>query len=221
VADAIVLLGTDTGVGKTWVGCALARALGGGGRRVIAVKPVETGCGERLDAREDGVLLAQATGQREPVQALVRLAEPLAPAVALEWAGARLDVADLLRQVERYARAAEVLLVESAGGVLSPITWEWNALDLTRALGARALVVAADRLGVINHVLLTLEALERAGTPLLGVVLTPPEAPDRSTGLNRSAIARVSGLERIVMVPRASDAAAAATAIAPVVRWLG
>lgn len=220
MADTVAIVGTDTGVGKTWVGCALARALRESGRRVIAVKPVETGCPEAPDGREDGVLLARAAGQVEPVQALVRLAEPLAPAVALDRTGAGLDRDDLVLRIRRYARGADVLLVEGAGGLLSPFTWEWNALDLARALGARALVAAADRLGAINHTLLTLRELERGGIPLVGVVLTAPERPDRSTGLNAPAIARLAAVERIVVVPRTTDPRTAAAALGPVVPWL-
>lgn len=220
MAETVVVVGTDTGVGKTWVGCALARALRASGRTVVAVKPVETGCAEVPDGGEDGVRLARATGQAEPACALARLAEPLAPAVALERAGARLELDDLTRRIRRYAQGAEVVLVEGAGGLLSPLTWEWSAVDLARALAAPALVVAADRLGTINHTLLTLSALERAGVALAGVVLTAPAAPDLSTGLNAAAIARLSGIDRILVAPRTDDPAAAARALAGVLPWL-
>ncbi|MGH7527213.1 MAG: dethiobiotin synthase [Gemmatimonadales bacterium] len=216
----ILIAGTDTGVGKTWVGCALARALRAAGHRVVAVKPVETGCGEEEHEGEDGVFLAKSTGQAEPTAALVRLADPVAPALALELAGRDVEFGELRSEIERHAVAADVLLLEGAGGLLTPITWDWNATDLARAFGAWAVVVGSDRLGVINHALLTLDALARAGVPVLGVVLSAPEVPDRSTGTNARAIARLSGVERILAAPRTSEPAEAAQALAPVLGWL-
>jgi len=216
----LVITGTDTGVGKTWVGRVLSHALVAAGRRVVAVKPVETGCGSPGSHLEDGALLAAATGQAEPRAALHRFAAPVAPALAAEREGETIDLDALVLQIEALSTGAEVLLVEGAGGLLSPITWEWTIVDLARSLGAAALVVAADRLGTINHALLTLSALELSGLEVVGIVLTPPETADESTGTNASAIARLSGLERVLALPRENDPSAAAAAIAPVMGWL-
>jgi dethiobiotin synthetase len=221
----ILITGTDTGVGKTWVARALAHGLRAAGHRVVAIKPVETGCGAPGDvgvrAAEDGVLLAQATGQAEPAHAIVRLPAPVAPAVALDEADTGIDFDSLVLRIERYAKGADATLIEGAGGLLTPITWEWNATDLAQTLGAKALVVGVDRLGTINHTLLTLSVLELTGIPVAGVVLTAPAVPDRSTGTNAGAIARLSGIERIVTTPRTDDLAKAAKALTPAVEWLG
>jgi dethiobiotin synthetase len=106
------------------------------------------------------------------------------------------------------------------GGLLAPMTWEWTVVDLARALGASALVVAVDRFGTINHTLLTLGALELAGLEVAGVVLTAPETPDPSTGTNAAAIARLAGIDRIVTVPRLADPAMAAREIQPILGWI-
>jgi len=216
----LLITGTDTGVGKTWVGRVLSHALVATGQRVVAVKPVETGCANPGSHVEDGALLAAATGQAEPRAALYRFAAPVAPALAAEREGETIDLDTLVLQIEALGTGAEVLLVEGAGGLLSPITWEWTIVDLARSLGAAALVVAADRLGTINHAQLTLSALELAGLEVVGIVLTPPETADESTGTNASAIARLSGLERVLVLPRENDPSAAVGAIAPVVGWL-
>ena len=216
----LLITGTDTGVGKTWVGRALSHALVSAGRRVVAVKPVETGCAGTDSHLEDGPLLAAATGQAEPRAALFRFAAPLAPALAAELEGETVDLDALVLRIEELSTEAEVLLVEGAGGLLAPITWEWTVVDLARALGASALVVAMDRLGTINHTQLTLSALELAGLEVAGVVLTAPETPDDSTGTNAGAIARLSGLDRVLALPRANDPSAAAVEIAPVLGWL-
>jgi len=216
----LLITGTDTGVGKTWVGRALSHALVAAGRRVVAVKPVESGCAGAGSHLEDGALLAAATGQLEPKAALFRFAAPIAPALAAEREGGTIDLDALMLQIEGLSQGAEVLLVEGAGGLLSPITWEWTVVDLARSLGAAALVVAADRLGTINHTQLTLSALELAGVDLAGVVFTAPETPDESTGTNAAAIERLSGLDRVLSLPRENDPSAAAPQIAPVLVWL-
>jgi len=218
--NVLLITGTDSGVGKTWVGRALGHALAAAGRRVVAIKPVETGCEDATARLEDGVLLAAATGQGEPLAALHRYAAPVAPALAAESEGELVDLDALILRIESLSAGAEVVLIEGIGGLLSPITWDWTVVELARTLGAAALVVGSDRVGTISHVLLTLSALELAGVPVAGVVLTAPEAPDASTGTNAGAIARLGGLERVTTLPRLADPTAAADDVAPIIGWL-
>jgi dethiobiotin synthase len=218
----LLITGTDIGVGKTWVTCALARALVEADKQVVAIKPVETGCSDQPSKSEDGARLARATGQSQPAHAILRLPEPIAPVLSSERAGAEIDFDALVLKIERYAEGAEYTLIEGAGGLLAPITWEWNMADLARALSASALVVTADRLGTINHTLLTLSALELAGIPCVGVVLTMPrKKKDPSAGSNAAAIARLSGIDRIVSLPKVINDKAAAVSMVPVIDWLG
>lgn len=216
----VVVTGADTGVGKTWVTCALGSTLARAGRRVIAIKPVESGCDGRSWSEEDGVLLAAATGQTLPSAALRRMAAPVAPAMAAEGEEMVFDLDTLVLEIESHAAGADIVLVEGAGGLLSPITWEWNVVDLARALGASALVVASDRLGSINHTLLTLGALELAGIQVLGIALTAPAEPDRSTGSNATAIARLSGFDKIVALPRQADPCAGSVGVTRLMEWI-
>jgi dethiobiotin synthetase len=216
----ILVTGTDTGIGKTWSACALARALRQAGRSVAAIKPVETGCGEATSAEEDGVRLAAAAGQAEPGRALRRFRAAVAPAVAADLEGGTIDLDELAAEIEVAAGHAEVLLLEGAGGLLAPLAWDWSTIDLARALDAAALVVGSDRLGTINHTLLTLSALDLAGVRVAGVVLTTPASPDASTGSNAAAIARLSGIERVRVMPRIDDPAGAVTWFVEVAGWL-
>jgi dethiobiotin synthetase len=216
----VLVTGTGARVGKTWVACALARALRAGGRPVIAIKPVETGRSGPPSDWEDGVRLAKATGQQQPTHAIIRLPVQGAPVLGGEGVENEIDYDALLLKIERYIAGTEFGLVEGIGGLLTPITWEWNITDLARDLGACALVVAEDQLGAINHSLLTLSALELAGIPCAGLVLTTPQTTDSSTGANAVAISRLSGLDRVMTVPRAADPADVAGAILPVVTWL-
>jgi dethiobiotin synthase len=217
----VLITGTGARVGKTWVACALIRALRDAGKQVIAIKPVETGRAGPPSDWEDGVRLAKATGQEQPVHAILRLPLPGAPVLGGEGADSAIDFDALLLKIERYIDGTEFGMVEGTGGLLTPVTWEWNMTDLARDLGACALVVAEDRLGTINHTLLTLSALELAGIACAGVVLTTPETTDQSTGANAAAIARLSGLDRVLALARVSDPADAAGAMGQVIGWLG
>ena len=201
----VLVTGTGSGVGKTWVTRALARTLLRGGRRVLAVKPVEVGCDTTENGGEDGAILAETTGQAAPRSALIRFGPPMAPALASGMEADPVDFDALLLQLEPLRTEADVVLLEGTGGLLTPITWEWNAVELARSLGAGTLVVGRDQAETLNQMLLTLSALELGGVDLLGVVLTPPTQPDASTGLNAGAISRLSGLDRVVAVDRDDD----------------
>jgi dethiobiotin synthase len=220
VARTILVSGTDAGVGKTWVACALGRGLRAAALRVVAVKPVETGATGGDPARDDGARLAAATGQAAPALALRRLAAPLPPALALEREGGALDFDEMVLELERLEAEADVLIIEGTGGLLTPLTWEWNVADLAAALGAHALIVGADRLGTVNHTLLTLSAAELAGLTVLGIVLTSPARPDATTGSNGAAIARLSGTARVHVAPWTDDADAATAALRDVAEWV-
>jgi dethiobiotin synthetase len=217
----VLISATDTSVGKTWIGAALARALTYLGHRVIAIKPLETGCDVIPSETEDGILLARATKQSAPTQALLRFQLPVAPPQAAEREGRRIDFADLTRQICSYGANADLVLIEGAGGLYSPLTWEQSAVDLAKALSARVLIVAPDRLGVINHALMTLALLEQNDIDVVGLVLNAPERGDTSTGSNANAIARVSGFTRIVQMPRTRDTLTIEAPIRQVIEWLG
>lgn len=219
-SNVVVVTGTDTAVGKTWVTAALARALGRSGATIRAIKIVETDCSDERRATEDGVILARATGQDAPVEALYRYRDNLPPVLAAERAGQQLDFDEVLMAVERYAARCDLLLLEGASGLLSPFTWEWCLVDIAQALEARALLVGSDRLGTLNHALLTLGALELAAIPVADTILTPPATADGSTGSNAAALKRLSGVARVVTVPRTDDPELAADSLADVAERL-
>lgn len=215
-----LIVGTDTGVGKTWVTCSLARALIDAGQQVVAVKPIETGCREETSADEDGARLAAATGQTGPKRALVRLAGMVAPAIAADQAGVEVNYEDLVARLRSLATPETLLLVEGTGGLLSPLTWADNHLDLAHSLSARVLLVAADRLGTISHTLLALRVLNAAKVPVLGVVLNQVGEPDDSTRTNAGALVRLADQTSIVTVPFLTDSVQSAEAVKEVAGWL-
>ncbi len=207
-----VVVGTDTGVGKTVVSAGLARAWADMGRRVVAIKPVETGWAEGVEG--DGERLAAAARQTTPQHALQRFHAPLAPPQAAELEGRTLALKDLVVATRAAATGAEIALVESAGGLLSPLTWNATALDLIQRLGARALLVTADRLGTQNHTRLTLRVLADEGVKVAAVVLSAIGHDDASVGRNAAALARYT-TGPLHVLPHVPDVEAAAGALAP------
>jgi dethiobiotin synthetase len=181
----IVVSGTTTGVGKTWLSCALARELAKRGR-VVAIKPVETG------GSDDGERLAAATGQASPKRALVRLREPLTPALAAEREGVTLDFDALVADVKRAADGFDFAIVEGAGGLFSPITYSADITTLAHALGpdVAVVLVASDTLGTISAVHTAVQCMFDAWLLPSAIVLVEPEQRDASTGTNAGVLRR-------------------------------
>lgn len=220
----VVVVGTDTGVGKTLVSTSLVIPLLQNGRSVIAMKPIESGCGVEISEAEDGVALARATQQSQPTHALVRLRDPITPALAAERDGIAIDVDALARTIVDLAGDAQTVLIEGAGGVLSPLGWKadqaLNITHLARALDASVLLVGSDRLGTLHHVLAAHAAIERAKLPILGLVLSAPEQPDASTGTNLPMLRRLLPDLPSVQVPRVSSPREAAPHLAAAADWI-
>ena len=176
----LFVTGTDTGVGKTVVTAALAAALADAGVAVAALKPVASGVPQG-EWGEDAELLGLAAGHAPKVAA--RFAAPVSPHLAAELEGVSLEPEELLAWVRRE-QAAGVTLIEGAGGWEVPLTRSWRVADFAAALGAPVLVVARNRLGMLNHTLLTVGAVAARGLPVAGVVVTPGDAEDRSSSSN-------------------------------------
>lgn len=182
----LFVTGTDTGVGKSVVTAALAAALADAGVRVAALKPVASGVTPGTPG-DDAALLGLGA-HHEPRSAL-RLVAPLSPHLAAEAEGVTIEPEALLAWVER--EAGEVTLVEGVGGWAVPLTRAWRVSAFARALGAPVLVVARNRLGVLNHTLLTVEAVQASGLRVAGVVLTPPTEVDPSAAQNARELANL------------------------------
>jgi dethiobiotin synthetase len=171
----VFVTGTDTGVGKTWVAAALARLLVRRGLLVRPRKPVESGCATGEDGLlpQDAAVLCEAACSTESLEQIC--AYPLRAALSPERAAALEGRTLILDQLVAACRSGvgtgDFLLVEGAGGLLSPVAAGITNADLAAALRLPVLVVAADRLGVINHALLAVEAAHRRELPLAGVVL--------------------------------------------------
>lgn len=152
--------GTDTGVGKTRVAVALVHALRAQGLRVAVMKPVSAGSlpGE---LNEDVVALMQASNVTAAVRDINPYAfEPaIAPHLAAQQAGVHIDLSVITAAFERLAAAADVVVVEGAGGWRVPLNAQEDMADLAQALGLPVVLVVGLRLGCLNHALLTADAI--------------------------------------------------------------
>lgn len=188
------ITGTDTDVGKTYVGALIARSLHEAGYRVGVYKPAASGC--RLEEGElvsdDALALWQAAGRPSTLHNVCpqRFAAPLAPHLAARAEGRKID-GRLLREGLNYWRErSDILLVEGAGGLLAPIDEEESFADLAYEFGLPLIIVSKNALGTINHTLLTLHAARtlHGGLSVEGIVLNhpaPPKTDDLSVATNR------------------------------------
>jgi dethiobiotin synthetase len=190
--QSLFIVGTDTGVGKTWVATRLLAALRSEGVKAAGMKPVAAGAemtshGLRND---DALALMLASGTNLPYEQVNPCCFPDAtsPHLAAARFGQVLEIATIKSAFDRISGQMDVIIVESAGGWLAPIgdpprsgeTGPTMA-DIATALQLPVLLVVGIRLGCISHALLTSDAIRRCGLPLAGWVANPvdPDFPDR------------------------------------------
>jgi dethiobiotin synthetase len=205
---ALFVTGTGTDIGKTHVACALIRALRARGAIIDAFKPVVSGFDPADAAGSDPARLAAALGDPGGVFRIAprRYRAPLSPNIAARLEGQTLVLDDLV--IDAVARAAALrdglLLVEGAGGVMSPLTDTRTNLDMIAALGAPVLLVAGSYLGTISHVLTALVALGAAKARVAAVVMSESlDAPDLAQ--TARALAPFLGDTPLFLAPRAES----------------
>jgi dethiobiotin synthetase len=212
MGNGLFITGTDTGVGKTFVACALAARLRESGYRVGVMKPVETGCdsGDGEIAPQDAIALKAAAACELPLEQICpyQFREPLAPSVAAEREGRRIDVDRLMNIYRQISAAHDITLVEGAGGLMVPLLPSYTYADLANALKLPVIVVAANKLGVLNHLLLTLEHASCKGLGVLGYILNETErAPSLAAETNREALFSLTAVPCLAELSYAGAAA--------------
>lgn len=171
----IFIAGTDTGVGKTVIAGAIARALSSYGVDVGVMKPIETGCrqskGELIPA--DGMYLKGAACLNDPIGSITPYSfrEPLAPYTASIRDKKKIHLETILKAYDRLRRRHSFLVVEGVGGLIVPLTRNVDLLDLILLLDLPVLLIARSGLGTLNHTLLTLRYGLEHRIRFAGVVL--------------------------------------------------
>lgn len=207
---ALFIAGAHTDVGKTHVACALLRAARAAGRTVDALKPVVSGFDAADWAASDPGRLLAALG-REPAEAALaaispwRFTAPLAPPMAARREGRSLRLAEVAGSCRGRlaASAADLIIVEGVGGLMSPIADDATGLELMTALGLPVVLVGGSYLGAISHTLTALEVARGRGLAVQAVVVSQsadPDAPDFAETV--ADIARFAADAPVVAAPR-------------------
>jgi len=170
----LFITGTDTGIGKTHVACAIVTALNLRGLRTTVMKPVVSGCQptEQGLQNEDALALMSAASIHQSYDDVNPYAfEPaIAPHIAAQMAGVRVELDEIKRHYRNNLLHSDVCIVEAVGGWMVPLNEEETVADLAAELQIPIVVVVGIRLGCINHALLTIEQIEREDLPILGWV---------------------------------------------------
>ena len=182
----LFITGTDTEVGKTYVAALIAGALRKQGHVVGVYKPVASGCRLRRArlVSDDAETLWKAAGRPGDLSKVCpqMFRAPLAPHLAAAKEGRRVDPKELRAGARYWQARSEIVLVEGAGGLMSPLTDDEYNADLAYDLGYSLVIVVPNRLGAINQALQTLitAATFRDGLAIAGLVLNQPAASSRA-----------------------------------------
>jgi dethiobiotin synthetase len=194
----LFVTGTDTEVGKTFFCELLARQLNDAGCRVGVYKPAASG-GEMCDGQvicDDATRLWEAAGRPSDISRVCpqMFQAAVAPHVAAEMEGRLIDEAMLIDGLAAWKDNCDLIIVEGAGGYMSPISNQSLIADVALAIGYPLVVVSANRLGTINQTLQTIRAIEsyQGGLPIAGVVMNDvlPQSDDASLVSNPGQVAR-------------------------------
>lgn len=186
----IFIAGTDTDVGKTYTAAQIARSLHKQGIAVGVYKPVASGCVRSANAEliaEDAVQLWEAAGQPRTLAEVCpqRFELPLAPPEAAAAEGKEVDPQLLISGLDSWRQDSEVLIVEGAGGLFSPLAEGLLNIDLAKQVGGKLVIVAANRLGVIHQTLATCAAAAHHDfAPSAIILCSPSEQTDESVSSN-------------------------------------
>jgi dethiobiotin synthetase len=213
----LFITGNDTGVGKTYIAALIARALHAAGHKVGVYKPAASGCEQEVS--DDAVVLWEAAGEPGELEAVCpqRFAVPLAPHLAARADGKRVNRGLLRSGVKYVQERSEVVIVEGAGGLLSPISDNDFVADLAVEFGYPLVIVAANRIGVINQTLHTLHVARsyRGGIPVAAVVLNDME----QSSDDPSRVSNLSELQRLCDVPMLTELHHAGERFEPQINW--
>jgi dethiobiotin synthetase len=181
VIPGVFVTGTDTGVGKTLIACALIHALTARGVKVLPMKPIAAGAviHDGGWANQDSIALLRAADghparMRDVTPVLLR--QPMAPHIAAARENRRIMLEPILASYRKLAADAQFMVVEGVGGFRVPLDVDLDTVHLARAIGLPVLLVVGMRLGCLNHALLTADAIKAAGLPFAGWVANTVDA---------------------------------------------
>jgi len=203
----LFITGTDTGVGKTLVTGFLARYLRERGENVVTQKWIETGCaGGSCDIAEhlrlsgtEGMIPDEVRSDMAPYT----FKFPASPHLAASLEGKYIETLKIMDSLERLKKKFDTVLIEGVGGLLVPVTGGTVIADIVRELALPTLIVAGNRLGAINHTLLTVEALRSRRIEIAGIIFNriSGEEDDRILDDNPGIISKLTGVRVLADLP--------------------
>ena len=205
----LLIVGTDTGVGKSVVSLLTMQLLYRRGFYPFYVKPFQTGCRDAYALESDAAFvyrhIRELSGS-DPTRSMIYCyTQAKAPYYAARDAGERIDMDEVVLRINRQRKQNYPLVVEAAGGLMVPLTDKLLLLDAIERLGCRPLLVARSGLGTINHTLLSIETLQRRGVLPIGVVMVTEKGADQDPQLvaeNMKAVQDHGGVAVGGVIPR-------------------
>lgn len=165
-----LVTGTDTGVGKTRVSCALLHAFSATGKRVTGMKPVAAGCENGVWVDVEALVMASNVMMPRHLVNPYAFVPAVAPHIAAIQAGTDISLEVIRQACLALQQQAEIVIVEGAGGFMLPLNTHQHGADMVKALGLPVILVVGIRLGCLNHALLTAHAIQASGLLLAGWV---------------------------------------------------
>jgi dethiobiotin synthetase len=196
-AQITFITGTDTGVGKTLLTGLLLCHLRSEGCRALAMKPFCSGSQADVDFLHT---LQQGDLTREEINPFF-FEEPLAPLVAARKHQMAIPLQEVLRRIARNTSRCQHVLIEGSGGLFVPLGESYSVVDLIAKLNCKVLVVSANRLGMINHTIMTVRSLQTSGVQEVKVVTMGQILPDYSAESNPMVLAELLGTVPVFVIP--------------------
>lgn len=176
--------GTDTGIGKTTVSCALLHAFAAKGDKVVGMKPIAAGCENGLWMDVEHLLAASNVAVSRQQINPYAFDQPLAPHIVAHQASMEINLPVIHRAYLELSTYADIVIVEGVGGFLVPLNHHQTGADLVQTLNLPVIMVVGMRLGCLNHALLTAQAIRDAGLVLAGWVANCIDPNMRATEEN-------------------------------------
>ncbi|HBG48305.1 MAG TPA: dethiobiotin synthase [Cyanobacteria bacterium UBA9971] len=204
----IFITGTDTDVGKTVVTAGLASAVRSSGYSVGVFKPVQTGSFKKNNELISPDLeFVKSVDDSILTYASYNFKEPAAPSLAADLEGIDIYIDKIVEDYKELEKKCDFVIVEGAGGLLTPIKNSFSMRDLVKTLDLPLIIVARPDLGTINHTLLTIEAAKNKNIKIAGVIISgyPSEIENVAIRNAPAMIKELSGEEILGILPKIED----------------
>ena len=193
MGKAYFVTATDTEIGKTFITAGLAKVAQLAGRNIGISKPISCG------GIDDPLFYKQLLSISDSIDEInpIRFKEPLAPYSAKKHEKVKIDIPKIKRHVNSLRKWKDITFVEGLGGVLVPIKKDYFVSDLIKDLNIPCIIIARAGLGTINHTMMTIKILRKAGIKITGIILNGYKGNELSERTNAEVIEELSG-EKVI-----------------------